>query len=125
MTFTVDSYSLNVTDFSESSEPVDSEWYAWESNRITVKRFTYGILRRWTLSCVEANVAWSSSAAKYLQDKMNAGEKVTFNVSEGDMHTVQNVQAYVSSVEVEYGRGSTASRFTRKFTVTLKEASPP
>ena len=125
MTFTVDSYSLNVAGFSESSEPVGSEWYAWEGDRITVKRFTYGILRRWTLSCVEVNTAWGSSAAKYLQDKMNAGEKVTFSVSEGDMHTVQSVQAYVSNIEIEYGRGSTASRFTRKFTVTLQEASPP
>jgi hypothetical protein len=125
MTFTVDSYTLNVTGFSESSEPVGTEWHAWESERITVKRFTYGVLRRWTLSCVEVDVAWGNSAAKYLQDKMNAGEKVTFSVSEGNMHTVQSAQAYVSSVEVEYDRGSTPSRFTRRFTVTLKEVSPP
>lgn len=124
MTFTVDSFNLNVSGFSESSEPVGSEWYSWEGDRITVKRFTYGILRRWTLSCVEVNVAWNNSAAKYLQDKMNSGEKVTFSVSEGNMHTVQSIQAYVSSIEVEYGRGSTASRFTRRFRVTLKEVSP-
>lgn len=123
MTFTVDSYSLNVAGFSESAKPVGSEWYAWENDVIAVKRFTYGILREWTLSCFEVSVSWSSSVAKYLQDKMKAGEKVTFSVSEGGMHQVSSVQCYVKDLEIVYGRGSRSTQFRREFTVTLQEAS--
>lgn len=125
MTFTVDSITLNVTGFSESAKPVGSEWLAWEGERVARKRFTYGMLREWTLSCFEVNVAWSSSAAKYLQDKMKDGEKVSFSVSEGGMHQISSVQCYVRDLEINYGRGSKSTQFKREFTVTFQEASSP
>jgi len=123
MTFIIDAYTLNVIDFSESSEPVSAEWYAWENEKIALKQFVYGVLRKWTLRCVEVNVAWSNSVAKYLQDKMRVGEKVLLSVSEGSMHQVLSVYVYIRSLEINYGRGSTASKFTRRFTIMLQEAS--
>lgn len=124
MTFAVDGRALNVVDFSESSEPVGAEWHAWENDRITLKQYIYGILKRWTLRCVEVNVPWNNSAAKYLQDKMKLGEKVTFSVSEGSMHQFEGAQCYIERVEVSYSRGSTQNKFRREFTVTLKSAYP-
>ena len=119
MTFTVDSYSLNVLRFSEESEPVGAEWYAWEGENVVVKRFTYGLKRIWRLTCVEEGVSWSSSVAKYLQGKMSTGDTVSFAADEGDRYSLPATYTYVASLWIEYEPMGT--RNIRRFTVTLRE----
>ncbi|MEM2177024.1 MAG: hypothetical protein QXN34_06830 [Archaeoglobaceae archaeon] len=119
MTFTIDNYTLNVTDFGESSEPVGAEWHTWENEKITIKRYVYGIKRTWRLSCIEKNVVWNNSAAKYLQQKMSAGETVSFAVNEGDRFSLPATECYVVSLEIDIK--PLGQENIRYFDVVLKE----
>jgi len=119
MTFTIDSYTLNVTDFSESTEQIGAEWSAWEDEKVVIKRFVYGVKRIWRLNCVEKDVAWSSSAAKYLQQKMAAGDTVTFTVDEGGRYSLPSTAVYVAALEIEMETAGIQNM--RRFTVVLKE----
>jgi len=116
MTFTIDSYTLNVTDFSESSQPTASEWDAWENEALALKRFVYGLKRVWSLSCVEKDVAWANSAALYLRNKAQTGEVVSFTVDEGDRYLLSSTSAYVDNVNVDFENPN-----LRRFTVQLSE----
>jgi len=120
MTFTIDSYTLNVTDFSEQSQPTASEWHAWENQALALKRFIYGLKRVWQISCVEKDVAWTGSAALYLRNKAQSGEKATFTVDEGDRYQLSATNCYVVSVSIEMRL--VGGQNVRYFTVQLKEA---
>jgi len=120
MTFQIDSYTLNVTDFSESSQPTVSEWFTWENQALALKRFVYGLKRVWSLSCVEKDVAWSSSAALYLRNKLQSGDTVTFTVNEGDRYQLPATSCYVVNVQIEMKL--VGGQNIRYFTVQLKEA---
>jgi hypothetical protein len=120
MTFTIDSYTLNVTDFSESSQPIGPEWFAWENQALALKRFVYGLKRVWSLSCVEKDVAWANSAALYLRNKLQSGETVTFTVDEGDRYQLSATNCYVVNVQIEMRL--VGGQNIRYFTVQLKEA---
>jgi hypothetical protein len=120
MTFTVDDYTLNVSDFSEESQPVASEWDAWENGALALKRFVYGLKRVWNLTCVEKDVEWENSAAFYLRSKAQSGEKVTFTVDEGSRYQLPATNVYVVSVSVEMRLDG--GQNIRHFTVQLKEA---
>jgi len=120
MAFTIDGYTLNVTDFSESSRPTASEWFAWENEALALKRFVYGLKRVWNLSCVEKDVAWNESAALYLRNKAKSGETVTFTVDEGDRYQLPATTVYVVNVEIEMRL--VGGQNIRYFTVQLKEA---
>ncbi|MEM2424321.1 MAG: hypothetical protein QXM00_07600 [Candidatus Bathyarchaeia archaeon] len=120
MTFTVDSITLNVRDFSESSEPIGAEWIAWENEQIVVKRFVYSLKRTWRLSCIEKDVVWQNSAVKYLQQKAAAGETVVFAVNEGDRCNLPAVSAHIVSIELEMEPVGTQNM--RRFTIMLKES---
>jgi hypothetical protein len=120
VTFTVDSYTLNVTDFSEESQPTASEWHAWENTALALKRFVYGLKRVWTLSCVETDVAWANSAALYLRDKAETGALVTFTVNEGSRYQLPATNVYVVSVSIEMKL--VGGQNIRHFTVQLREA---
>jgi len=119
MTFTVDGYTLNVTDFSEQNQPVASEWHAWQNQALTLKHFVYGLKRVWTLSCVEKDVAWVDSAALYLRNKAASGETVTFTVDEGSRYQLSATTAYV--VNVSLNMRLVGGRNIRYFNVTIKE----
>lgn len=119
MTFTIDSYTLTVTGFTESSEPIGAEWVAWENNQTVIKRFIYGMKRTWQLACIEKDIAWSSSAAKYLQQKMVAGETVTFTVDEGNRFSLPATAVHITDLEIDFEQ--TGTKNIRKFTVILKE----
>jgi len=120
MTFQINSYTLNVTEFSESSQPTASEWNAWENQALALKRFVYGLKRVWNLSCVEKDVAWTNSAALYLRNKLQTGETVTFTVDEGDRYQLSATSCYVVSVDTEMKL--VGGQNIRYFTVQLKEA---
>jgi len=120
MTFTVGEKSLNIIEISESSEPIGTEWVAWENESLTIKRFIYGLKRIWTLRCYEKDVAWSSSAAKYLRDQAAAGVTLQFTADEGALYQVPATNVYVVRVEIEAQPVGTQN--IRYFTVVLKEA---
>jgi len=120
VTFTVDTYTLNVTDFSEESQPTATEWPTWENQALALKRFVYGLKRVWRLSCVEKDVAWANSAAKYLRDKAQQGAVVTFTVDEGSRYQLPATNVYVVSVSIEMRL--VGGQNIRHFTVQLKEA---
>lgn len=120
MTFTIGDKSLNVIEFSESSEPIGAEWTAWENEALVIKRFVYGLKRTWTLRCYEKDVAWSESAAKYLREQAAAGVTLQFTADEGALYQVQATNVYVIRVEVE--AQPLGSQNIRYFTVVLKEA---
>jgi len=117
MTFTIDTYTLNVLDFTEESSPTATQWYAWENDALKTKNFVYGLKRRWRLRCVEKNVAWSNSAAKYLREKCQNGEAVEFTVDEGDKYQLPATNVYVLSITIEM---ETAGN-VRYFSIILKE----
>ncbi|MBS7642766.1 hypothetical protein KEJ40_06385 [Candidatus Bathyarchaeota archaeon] len=117
--FTIDNYTIDVIDFSERSEPLGSEWMSWMDEKVTVKRFTYGMKRVWRLSCVEKDVAWTNSVVKYLQEKMMSGETVSFTVYDGDRYNLQTTDVYVVSLELEIP--VVGQRNIRRYTVILRE----
>ena len=124
MTVTIDSKSLSVEGggIEESTEPVGSSVDKWLNGAYVKEVKIFGIVRSWTLKCYEQNVAWSSSNAKYLQDKAKVGDKVPFEVDEGNLHAVTSTYVYILGVDVKYPKGAKASQFTRYFTLKLQEA---
>ena len=120
MTFTIDSYTLNVLDFSEEAEPIGAEWIGWENAQLKRERFVYAVKRTWRLNCIEKNVAWSSSVINYLQQKMAANETVTFTVDEGDRYQLPATTVHI--VNVEFNMPQVGGQNIRHFTVILKEA---
>ena len=119
MVYTIDNYTLNVTDFSETSSPIGVEWYAWENGQIIIKRYIYGAKRTWRLTCVEKDVAWSNSAARYLQQKMAAGETVQFSVNEGDRYSLPATTCHIAGLELEIE--PVGQQNIRKYVVILRE----
>jgi len=124
MTVTIDSKTLNVEGggIGESIEVVGSFVDKWISGAYAKEAKIFGTVRSWTLRCYENNVAWASSNAKYLQDKAKVGDKVSFSVDEGNLHSVTSTYVYILGVDVDYPKGSKASQFTRWFTLKLQEA---
>lgn len=119
MTFTIDSFTLNVVDLTETSSPVGAEWHAWENEQIVLKRYIYGIKRTWRLTCIEKDVAWSNSAARYLQQKMAAGETVQFSVNEGDRYSLPATTCHIAGLELEIEPAGQQN--IRKYVVILRE----
>ncbi len=124
MTVTVDTKTLNVEGggIEENAEPVGSFVDKWVNGSYAKEAKIFGIVRSWTLRCYEQNVAWSSSNAKYLQDKAKVGDKVSFAVDEGNLHAVTSTYVYILGVDVKYPKGAKATQFTRYFTLKLQEA---
>ena len=120
MTFTIDSRNLTVTRFSEDVEVIKTEWDAWEDGAYKRKVKVCGTIRKWTLECIEENVAWADSAVKHLQDKAEAGNPVTWTINEGTTHSV-NTDVYVLEVAVAYENTESLQDY-RRFTLTLQEA---
>ncbi|MEM4005926.1 MAG: hypothetical protein QXM43_09910 [Desulfurococcaceae archaeon] len=96
-----------------------AEWHAWEEGQVVVKRYVYGIKRTWQLKCIEKDIAWSNSAARYLQQKMAAGETVQFSVNDGDRYTLPTTTCHITGLELEIE--TTGTQNIRQFTITLKE----
>lgn len=116
---TVGAATLNVADFSVEAENVGPEWWAWESESLVRKKFVYGQKRAWRLNCIEKNVAWANSAAKYLMEQAEQNAVLTFSASFGDRYNVSNVKVIVESVSVSMEQVGTQN--IRRFTVNLKE----
>ena len=121
MTITLDGKTLNVRDFDESVRTVRTEWDAWEGESYVRKVKVYGTVKTWVLECFEEGISWSDSAAKHFQEKAEAGNFVSFLVSDLSTHSVITT-VYILNVEVRYEGGISDETKYRVFTVHLQEA---
>jgi len=119
MAVTVGSATLNVKDFSVATKKISPEWFDWENGQLVRKQSVYGLKRTWTLHCVEKDVAWTDSAAKYLKEQAKAGNQLSATINLGDRYSVSNVSVYVDSVRLDMKQ--VGSQNIRHFTVVLKE----
>jgi len=124
MTVLIDEKTLKVEGggIGENVEVVGTFVDKWQDAAYRKEAKIFGTVRSWTLQCYEENVAWNNSVAKYLQDKAKEGNKVSFSIDEGSLHTVSSTNVYILGVDVDYPRGSKAASFVRYFTVRLQEA---
>jgi len=118
MTVTLDSKTLDCKSMSEDFQTFRSEWDAWESQTYKRKVKVKGIIKRWTLDCVENGVAWASSQAKSFEDTAAAGTSVTFAVT--DEVRVINISVYILAVQIYVA--DLAGKNIRHFSLTLQEA---
>ena len=118
MTVTLDGKTLDVRALGEDLEVVNSQWDVWENQTYKRKVKVLGIVRHWTLECVENNVAWSSSQVKSFEDTAAVGTTVTFVVT--DEVRVVNTSVYVLGVQIQVA--DLAGKNIRHFTLTLQEA---
>jgi hypothetical protein len=117
---TLGTKSLNVENITEEATPIIVEWDVWENQQYKRKLASYGIIRKWQLTCVEKDVNWSDSAVPYLQSKASTGEVISFVADLGNRFSV-NTTVYVLSVTTEIEE-SAGSQNIRRFTVSLREA---
>ena len=118
MTITIDGKQLNVTHLSETVEAVTVESDDWRPEGYKRKIRTFGKIKRWTLDCIEKDIAWTNSVANHLQGLAESGTAVSFIVDEGDRHQV-NTQVYVLNVQITLEL--VGSQNIRHFTVQLQE----
>ncbi len=119
MTVTIDGQTMPVRGgLDEGEVTIRSEWDAWENEEYHRKVRTIGTVRTWTIHCREKNVDWNNSLAKYLKEKMRAGDALSFSVDEGTKHQA-SADVYVLDVEVSYVWGWET---IRDFRVELQEA---
>jgi len=119
MAVTIGTATLNVTGFSVKTKIIGPEWFDWENGQIVREQSVYGLKRTWTLHCVEKDVAWTSSAAKYLKEQAKAGNQLSATIDLGDRYSVSSVSVYVDSVQISMEQ--VGSQNIRHFTVVLKE----
>jgi len=126
MTVTLDTKALSVEGggIEETVEPVGSFVDRWINGEYKKEAKIFGAVRSWAIRCYENNVAWSGSTAKYLKERAKAGNKVSFSIEEGNLHSVSSTYVYILVVDVAYRKGSKAASFIRNFTLRLQEAPP-
>jgi hypothetical protein len=118
MTVTLDSKTLDCKQLSENCQIIVTQWDAWISAVFKRKVKVLGVVRVWTLSCVENNVAWGSSQAKSFEDSGKAGTELAFAVT--DEVRVISTNVYVLGVIID--AMDLAGKNIRRFTLTLQEA---
>ena len=121
---TIDAQTLSIEGggIEENVKGVGTFIDKWENEKYKKKASILGSIRSWSLRCYEENVAWSSSIAKHLQEHMEAGDTVSFSISEGNLHAVSSTNVYILEISVFYKKGAKASSFVRHFTLKLQEA---
>jgi hypothetical protein len=117
MTVTLDSKTLDCKSLSEGFEIIHIQGDDSENGAYKRKVKVLGVLRTWTLECVESAVAWSSSQAKSFQDTAAAGTTVTFTVT--DEVRVIGTTVYILGMTID--AADLAGKNVRRFTLALQE----
>jgi hypothetical protein len=117
VTVTLDGKTLNVLALAESADIVASQRDAWENGAYKKKMKVYGVIRQWTLDCVENSVAWASSQAKSFEDTMTAGTTVAFSVTD----EVRAVSTNVKITGVGLNISDLGGKNVRHFRVSMQE----
>jgi hypothetical protein len=116
---TVDSFGLKCQFLSDDLVLVASDFDEWSAGQVMKTRKVYGAKGVWKLSCFEGNVAWASSAAKYLRDKAESGGTVVLTINWGDRFTLGATTCYVTGIATDLAL--TGGKNLRHFTVTFRE----
>lgn len=116
-TITVGTATLTVTAIAEAVESAKTEVDLWISGAYKHQVTVLGAYRMWTLTCVEKDVTWASSAVKYFNVLAQGNTPVAF-VSDDPRRPV-NTQVRVTGVESRQELTGTVN--IRYFTVTLQE----
>lgn len=121
---TIDGQTLNIEGgrIQENVKSVGTFVDKWEEEKYKKKAKILGSVRSWSLRCYEENVGWTNSIARHLQEHMEAGDTVSFNIDEGALHTVSSTNVYILDININYRKGAKASSFIRHFTLRLQEA---
>jgi len=117
MTVTLNGKTLDVLEFGEGADPVQSHWDAWQNSAYKREIKVYGVEETWRLACVEKDVAWADSQPKSFEEAAEAGDPVAFVVT--DEERAANTSAYILAVSVHFA--NLAGKNIRYFTLTLQE----
>jgi len=120
MTITLGSKTLTCTHIHVGSDIRAAEWDSWENQTWVIKRRVYGLKRVWTLDCIEKNVSWTDSAAKYAREQAEQGNMVQLAIDEGDRYSLTATNVYVLTVDLRLDLVGTQN--IRRFTIKVKEA---
>lgn len=119
MATTLDGKTLTVTKWGENVQTVASQYDAWVSSAYKRKVKVYGIIRGYSIDCVEQNVVWASSLANYFEQTALNGTSVVF-FSDQAVRPVSSVSVYV--LNVSWTVENVGGQNIRRFTLTLQEA---
>lgn len=117
----LDGVSLKILSIKEGLTARDVQWDTWEEDRWKRRVAVYGGLRTWTLTAYESETAWADSQVKRFQEKLRAGEPVSFTLTHAG-ETLVSCQVYILSLEVGYDLGAPESKRYRQYTLSLQEA---
>lgn len=120
MTVTLGTKTLNCVEIAVNAEPETVEKPLFEGGKLTVKRHVLGLKHVWTLECVEKDVVWADSAAKYAEEQAQAGNIVQLTIDEGNRYSLPATNVYV--VNVDYRLDLVGATNIRRFAITVKEA---
>jgi hypothetical protein len=115
----LDGQSLTVTKWAEDATVQASQWDSWSGTAYKRKVKVYGIVRTYTIDCIESGVAWAQSLANYFENTALSGIPVIFYSSQA-VRPVNSVSVYV--LDVSWTLENIAGQNIRKFTLTLQEA---
>jgi hypothetical protein len=116
---TLDGQSLTVTKWGEDVSVQASQWDAWSGSSYKRKVKVYGIVRTYTVDCIENAVTWASSLVNRFETTAVNGNTVVFS-SDQAVRPVSSVSVYV--LKVSWTLENIAGKNVRKFTLTLQEA---
>jgi hypothetical protein len=117
---TLDGQSLTVTKWGEDVSVQASQWDAWSGSSYKRKVKVYGIVRTYTVDCIENAVAWASSLANRFETTALNGSTVAFFSDQAVRPVNPSVNVYV--LKVSWTLENIAGKNVRKFTLTLQEA---
>jgi hypothetical protein len=116
---TLDGQTLTVTKWGEDVTTAASQWDAWSGSSYKRKVKVYGIVRTYTIDCIEKAIAWASSLVNRFETTAANGTTVVF-YSDQAVRPVSSVNVYV--LKVSWTLENVGGQNIRKFTLTLQEA---
>lgn len=126
-TVTVDTtHTLTISGYREASATQLSQYAKFNTSdsKYDHKLMCFGRVKTAEVDCMEKEVVWTSSEAKYLKDKMRAGDTVAFSISVTDeganvVHS-ESFNAKVIGLSISYS--DIGVKNIRYFTVSFQES---
>jgi hypothetical protein len=115
---TLDGRPLTITRWMEDASVQASQWDSWTNSAYKRRIKVYGIVRTYTIDCIEQNILWPLSQTNYFEAVADAGAPVIF-YSAQTVRPVDNANVYV--LHVSWTIENIGGQNIRKFTLTLQE----
>jgi len=97
-----------------------SEWDKWENEAYSSNVTAVGAVKGWKLDCFEEGLGWPSSVIKHFEDIMDAGNYVTFEITDaGDLHSMSEA-VYISECRFDLDLASDTTTPHRGYSLTLR-----